>query len=96
MNYYKKNGWGYNDSYYKFNENGNVVFSGNRYEFCGVEMPNLVPYVKELIGFDKNITTKFQKKIPCPKAIVNEEFLADIKSKFIYFLLIILKKLDVN
>ena len=46
MNYYKKNGWGYNDSYYKFNENGNVVFSGNRYEFCGVEMPNLVPYVK--------------------------------------------------
>ena len=38
--------WGFRDTAFTFNSNGNVVLSGGRYDLCGQELPNLMPWIR--------------------------------------------------
>lgn len=42
--------WGFDDTQFKFNEKGNVVLSGKRYLLSGVEMPDLMPWIRRKFG----------------------------------------------
>jgi alkyldihydroxyacetonephosphate synthase len=42
--------WGFQDSGFAINENGNVVMRGHRYELSGLELPRLLPWIRETLG----------------------------------------------
>lgn len=42
--------WGFADTRFAVNENGNAVLLGNRYELSGVELPALLPWVRDALG----------------------------------------------
>jgi alkyldihydroxyacetonephosphate synthase len=42
--------WGFRDSGFRVNESGNVVFAGNRYAIAGQELPDLLPWVREMLA----------------------------------------------
>jgi alkyldihydroxyacetonephosphate synthase len=44
--------WGFRDTHFDFNENGNVIIRGNRYELSGRELPRFLPWVREVLGVD--------------------------------------------
>jgi alkyldihydroxyacetonephosphate synthase len=48
--------WGFADTRFAVNEKGNAVLLGNRYELSGVELPALIPWVRDVLGiaFDPN------------------------------------------
>jgi len=44
--------WGFRDSAFAILPNGNVVFSGSRYPLCGAEMPDLLPWTRNILAAD--------------------------------------------
>jgi len=42
--------WGFADTRFAVNERGNAVLLGNRYELSGVELPALIPWVRDVLG----------------------------------------------
>src|SRR5579859_6515594 len=42
--------WGFQDSGFTINENGHVVMRGHRYELSGLELPRLLPWIRETLG----------------------------------------------
>src|SRR5689334_23979903 len=44
--------WGFRDSGFTINENGHVVMKGSRYELSGVELPRLLPWIRETLGIE--------------------------------------------
>ncbi len=44
--------WGFRDTHFDFNENGNVVVRGNRYELSGQELPRFLPWVREVLDIE--------------------------------------------
>jgi len=44
--------WGFRDSGFTINENGHVVMRGHRYELSGVELPRLLPWIRETLGIE--------------------------------------------
>ncbi|XP_067932186.1 alkyldihydroxyacetonephosphate synthase, peroxisomal-like [Watersipora subatra] len=78
----KWNGWGYKDSMFSVNKNGNITFTGSRYQLSGTEMPSLKQWVLDTVGIDMQYQTPSQpeltaKDIPTPTH--NEPFLADVR-----------------
>lgn len=43
-------GWGFADTHFRINEQGNVVMDGRRYEICGHDMPRLLPWFRKVTG----------------------------------------------
>ena len=44
--------WGFQDSGFAINENGHVVMRGHRYELSGLELPRLLPWIRETLGIE--------------------------------------------
>jgi len=42
--------WGFRDSGFAINENGDAVMRGNRYELSGKVLPRLLPWIRETLG----------------------------------------------
>lgn len=42
--------WGFRDSGFAINENGHAVMRGHRYELSGLELPRLLPWIRETLG----------------------------------------------
>ncbi len=42
--------WGFADTHFTVLPNGNVTLTGNRYALCGVELPDLLPWVEGVMG----------------------------------------------
>ena len=76
--------WGYKDSGFVLNEDRSVTMFGNRYELCGTPMPNLIPYVEEVLGFkvDPNDVLPEVQDKPISEPNINESFLQAVKSSF--------------
>ena len=53
--------WGYRDTEFKFEDENNVVMTGDRYLLCGKRLPYILPFLKSKIGnFDT--TSKKQER----------------------------------
>lgn len=71
--------WGFRDTSFAVNENGNVTIKGSRYELSGKELPRLLPWIKETLAIDVDIKDRFESNYP-PKIdppIENIQFLAE-------------------
>jgi alkyldihydroxyacetonephosphate synthase len=41
--------WGFRDTHFEVNDNGNATIRGNRYELSGKELPRLLPWISEVL-----------------------------------------------
>lgn len=75
------NGWGYDDTEFVVNEQGNVRLTGSRYLFSGQVLPHFRGWAETKVGLNINDVSPPQDKMKAP-AIVNKNdaFLADIKA----------------
>ena len=73
--------WGFRDTRYFVNDRGHVEISGNRYEMSGCEMPNLAPWIREVMGVEVDPhdlnTPHYPPALPEPR--IDEPFLADLR-----------------
>jgi alkyldihydroxyacetonephosphate synthase len=76
--------WGYRDSTFILNKDRSVSMTGNRYELCGIEMPDFIPYVEEMldITIDPDDMLKEVENKPVKEARINERFFNAVKSEF--------------
>ena len=44
--------WGFRDTMFRINSRGNVELTGTRYSFSGAEMPDFLPWIRDVIGID--------------------------------------------
>ena len=73
--------WGFQDTHFDINANGNVIIRGSRYELSGKELPRFLPWVREMLKVDvgpHNINRPaYPTSIPEPN--INAEFLQHIQ-----------------
>lgn len=80
----KWNGWGYTDTKFVFNKEGNLYLSGHRYSLSGVELPSLRAFVEKEMGVtidDKMAAQSMPTEYPA--AIENPAFLKAIEGHFV-------------
>jgi alkyldihydroxyacetonephosphate synthase len=72
--------WGFRDTRFDFNENGNVTIRGSRYELSGKELPRLLPWVRGVLGIDVSPREVHQPRYPTaiPEPRDAPEFLTDL------------------
>ncbi|KAL1116050.1 hypothetical protein AAG570_005545, partial [Ranatra chinensis] len=78
----KWNGWGYNDSRFQVNNDGIIVFTGNRYPIGQLELPYFTEWVKEVLNVNilvRNPVKEMPKEENLPVSTVPEDFLIEIK-----------------
>ena len=79
-----KHKWGYKDSGFTLNKDRSVTMFGTRYDLCGTPMPDLIPYVEEVLGMTidpDDLLPQVEDK-PVSEPTINEPFLAEIKGTF--------------
>ena len=76
--------WGYRDSTFVLNKDRSVSMTGSRYELCGIEMPDFIPYVEEMldITIDPDDTLMEVENKPVREPQINEMFSNAVKSGF--------------
>ena len=76
--------WGYKDTKFILNEDRSVRMVGDRYELCGSDMPDFIPYVEEMldITIDPNDRLSEIENKPIRKPNINEKFVEQVKSTF--------------
>lgn len=84
----KWNGWGYSDSKFILNKDGQVEFTGDRYRLSGQVMPLLRDWMMATVGISLDHKTPAQppltaKDINAPTR--NEEFISDLRKTGIPF-----------
>lgn len=57
LEWFRENGWGFNDTAFILGEDGVVSLSGNRYTDAGKKMPNFRKWSEETCALDINKTT---------------------------------------
>ena len=72
--------WGFADTRFKINDDGHVELTGNRYALCGEVLPNLLPWMEQVMTVklspdDVNEWT-YPPKVPAP--VRNKPFTAEI------------------
>jgi len=80
----KWNGWGYTDTKFVFNKEGNLYLSGHRYSLSGVELPNLRAFVEKEMGVtidDKMTPQSMPTEYPAP--VENASFLKSIEGHYV-------------
>ena len=78
------NKWGFKDSEFILNQDRTVSMTGDRYELCGFDMPDFIPYVEEMleIKIDVDDVLPEVENKPVQEANINQAFVDDVKSKF--------------
>ena len=76
--------WGYKDTKFILNEDRTVRMVGDRYELCGSDMPDFIPYVEEMldITIDPNDRLSEVENKPIREPNINEKFVEQVKSTF--------------
>nr|CDJ91270.1 FAD linked oxidase and FAD-linked oxidase domain containing protein [Haemonchus contortus] len=76
----KWNGWGYADSFFKLDQDGDVVMMGDKYETCGQKMPFFRPWFEENLGVGLDYCTPSQRigDMEIPPPIENDEILDEL------------------
>ena len=76
--------WGYQDSEFKLNKDRTVSMTGNRYDLCGFDMPDFIPYVEEMLDMtiEQEDTLKEVEDKPVQDARINKAFLDAVKAEF--------------
>jgi hypothetical protein len=68
--------WGFQDTRFNINANGNAELLGGRYELCGHELPRLIPWVRSVLGIELDVNdlhpSRYPTAIPPPNR--NEAF----------------------
>jgi alkyldihydroxyacetonephosphate synthase len=74
--------WGFKDTRFSINDSGHVTILGNRYELSGKELVRLLPWIKETLEIDLDVTQVHQSAYPTkiPESRKSPEFLKDISS----------------
>jgi len=72
------NGWGYSDTSFAMNDDGEVQLQGSRYLFSGQTMPNLRTWMEGAVGLDINSQTPPQEFPSLPPAKGNDEFMTAV------------------
>ncbi|MEP6765669.1 MAG: FAD-binding oxidoreductase, partial [Gemmatimonadaceae bacterium] len=62
-----RDAWGFRDTSFKLLENGSVTLTGNRYALSGLELPNLLPWVSDVMSV--NFRASEIPRKPFPPAI---------------------------
>ncbi|HFC12272.1 MAG TPA: FAD-binding oxidoreductase, partial [Anaerolineae bacterium] len=76
--------WGFTDSHFAMLPNGNVTFSGSRYEISGTEMPGFLPFAEEILGVKVDTSSKKPEPTtkPIPEPVVNSAFIEAVEATF--------------
>ena len=76
--------WGYSDSTFVVTPDRAVKMTGNRYDISGKEMPELIPFIEEILGvpFDPQTTRPESADKFAPPPIENPEFLEAVRQIF--------------
>jgi len=73
--------WGFRDSAFQVLPNGSVSFSGSRYPVSGIELPDLLPWMRRILGVELPVSdthdSHYPPEIPPPR--VNPEFLRELE-----------------
>ncbi len=78
------NKWGFRDSEFILNQDRTVRMTGNRYELCGFDMPDFIPYVEEMLDMKielDDVLEEVEDK-PVQEANINAAFVDAVKSEF--------------
>ncbi|XP_074653203.1 alkyldihydroxyacetonephosphate synthase, peroxisomal-like [Tubulanus polymorphus] len=78
----KWNGWGYKDSKFTVNKDGNVEFTGSRYQLSGMVMPALRDWMAKAVGISldhKSLSKPTLDVSKVPAALKNPEFLDEVR-----------------
>jgi alkyldihydroxyacetonephosphate synthase len=76
--------WGYKDSEFVLNKDRTVSMKGDRYDLCGFDMPDFIPYVEEMLDMTidaDDVLPEVDDK-PVEKAQINQAFADAIKATF--------------
>ena len=76
--------WGFKDSKFILNKDRSVSMTGSRYELSGINMPDFIPYVEEMLDITidpDDVLTEIENK-PVKEANINKEFFNTIKAEF--------------
>ncbi len=76
--------WGFRDSEFLLNKDRTVSMTGDRYELCGFDMPDFIPYVEEMLDMqiDQDDTLPETEDKPLQAAQINKSFVDAVKSEF--------------
>lgn len=74
--------WGFHDTKFIINSNGQVELTGNRYPLCGDELPNLLPWIREVMEVPLSAEDTISPSYPpaIPKAKRHPAFVEEIKN----------------
>jgi len=72
--------WGFEDTAFQFNEKGEVELAGGRYPLCEAPLPNLWPWIQEVMGVTLKADDRWEskQKTSVPHPIVNNSFLNEL------------------
>lgn len=76
--------WGFRDTSFAINDDGNVAILGSRYELSGKELPRLLPWIRETLDIDLDVNDRFEPHYPpnISGIVENREFIDAIKRSF--------------
>ena len=77
--------WGFKDSGFELTSEKTVIFSGDRYEVSGTEMPDFIPYIESVLGidFDEEDQISPVDKKPFQASNLSPEFFDQLKRSFV-------------
>mmetsp|Transcript_16129 Transcript_16129/g.40792 ORF Transcript_16129/g.40792 Transcript_16129/m.40792 type:complete len:498 (-) Transcript_16129:3473-4966(-) len=79
----KHRGWGYDDTKFSFNDDGEIYLTGKRYPFSGLRFPHFRPWMEKKVGLSVEDTSFVKAEKPTPKSpVLNKSFLEAIKGKY--------------
>jgi alkyldihydroxyacetonephosphate synthase len=75
-------GWGFRDSHFQVLPNESVVLAGGRYQLSGLELPDLLPWIRSVLGVDFPVAdvheSQYPAEVPAPR--LHAEFLSEIRT----------------
>lgn len=72
--------WGFADTRFSINGSGHVTILGDRYELSGKELVRLLPWIRETLGIDLDVSDVHRSAYPTkiPKPLAAPEFIKEI------------------
>ncbi|MEO7456446.1 MAG: FAD-binding oxidoreductase [Gemmatimonadaceae bacterium] len=73
--------WGFRDTAFAILPNGNVTLTGARYGLSGLELPDLLPWMRQTLGVEISASDTHDAAFPpaIPTAVANEGFMAEVR-----------------